>query len=257
MTKRIEHLPIEDLDGEIWRQIPGYEGLYVASNKGRIKSCERYNSRNTLLCERLLKPKINRGGYLTTALTKNEIRKEYMVHRLVAMAFIPNPDKLPQINHKDENRKNNYLENLEWCTSKYNINYGNSISKRSNAVLQINDKGEIVARYKSGFEASRRNNISRTLLYNALAGKVDTAGGYKWKYEDNEKNIIADEIRKRREVSHFRRAVVQYSQKGKEIGIFDNITRASEAIGVSVTAIRQNCLGYTETCKGYKFKYKN
>ena len=100
---------------EEWKNVIGYEGLYEVSNKGNVRNVRR----NTLL-----KLSKNRYGYIQVYLYKNGIRTVFRVHRLVAEAFIPNPDNLPQINHKNEDKSNNCVENLEWCTAKYNNNYG-------------------------------------------------------------------------------------------------------------------------------------
>ena len=100
---------------EEWRAVPGYEGLYEVSNKGNVRNVRR----NTLL--RLSK---TNNGYIRISLCKNGIKTGLTVHRLVAELFIPNPDNLPEVNHKDEDKTNNRVENLEWCDHKYNMNYG-------------------------------------------------------------------------------------------------------------------------------------
>lgn len=111
---------IENLPGEEWRDIEGYLGLYQVSNKGRVKSLN-YNRTGK---EQILKNILEPTGYYRVNLAKEGKWKHFTVHRLVCNAFIPNPNNLPCINHKDENKQNNSLQNLEWCTVKYNINYG-------------------------------------------------------------------------------------------------------------------------------------
>lgn len=118
---------------EIWKDIVGYENLYQVSNLGRIKSVERKsktkgNSYRTLK-ERILKPAIVHNGYERVCLFKDKKGKCYRVNRLVAEAFIKNPNNLTQVNHKDENKLNNRVDNLEWCSASYNINYGDRNNK--------------------------------------------------------------------------------------------------------------------------------
>lgn len=119
---------------EIWKPIEGYEGLYEISTWGRVKSLERnvMTAVGTLYKrpERILKPSLSRG-YPVVTLSHDMVQKTFLVHRLVAMAFIPNPHGYPMINHKDEDKTNNYVENLEWCDAKYNVNYGTANERRS------------------------------------------------------------------------------------------------------------------------------
>ena len=114
---------------EIWKDILGYEGLYQVSSFGRVRSLDKYDSMNRFYEGRILKLFADRLGYLSVVLYSNSKRKHYLVHRLVAEAFIHNPDNLPQVNHKDENPSNDNVENLEWCDGKYNVNYGTRIDR--------------------------------------------------------------------------------------------------------------------------------
>ena len=100
---------------EIWKDIKGYEGLYQVSNLGRVKSLRK----NIIMKEALKEER-----YLSITLHKNKTRKSFYIHRLVAQAFVSNPNNYPEVNHKDENKQNNQMDNLEWCTPKYNANYG-------------------------------------------------------------------------------------------------------------------------------------
>lgn len=107
---------------EIWRPIKGYEGIYEISHLGRIKSLSRFTYQNHWIKEKILSPSIC-CGYLVAGLSKNGITKCYKYHRLLAIAFIPNPNSLPQINHKDGDKQNNNLENLEWCDCQHNVKH--------------------------------------------------------------------------------------------------------------------------------------
>ena len=114
---------------EEWRPIEGYEGLYEVSNTGRVRSLDKYDSMNRFLRGRILRLFTDGLGYLRAQLYSNSKRKSFLVHRLVAQAFIPNPDNLPQVNHRDENPSNDNVDNLEWCDGKYNVNYGTRIDR--------------------------------------------------------------------------------------------------------------------------------
>lgn len=119
---------------EIWKDIEGYEGFYQVSNKGRIRSLDRIvksDTRSSQFLKGSIKSLIQNKStnYITVSLTKFGKTKSFYVHRLVAKAFIPNQDNLPQVNHKDESRTNNCVENLEWCDSKYNNNYGTKVDR--------------------------------------------------------------------------------------------------------------------------------
>ncbi|GAA0076144.1 NUMOD4 domain-containing protein [Clostridium sp. CTA-5] len=125
---------VDNLDNEIWKDIIGYEGLYQVSNLGRVKKVKAIYGK----LDKLVKNHKNKDGYIVVALYKNSCKnKKYRVHRLVAEAFIPNPNNYPIVNHKDENPSNPRVDNLEWCTIKYNNTYGNAISKR---IAHINYK---------------------------------------------------------------------------------------------------------------------
>ena len=117
---------------EIWKDIPGYEGLYQVSNFGRVKSLRRPYGNNGGIQwtkERILSPGKDKDGYLQVNLHCNGKQHQRKVHRLVAQAFLPNMDNLPMVNHKDEDKTNNNVDNLEWCDQKYNINYGGCIDR--------------------------------------------------------------------------------------------------------------------------------
>jgi hypothetical protein len=117
---------------EVWKEIEGFEGLYEVSTEGRVRGIDRYvkssNGGLNLWKGKELKQCL-RNGYKAVHLCKDGKHKSYYVHRLVAIAFIDNPDNLPQINHKNENRTDNRIENLEWCSAFYNINYGDRTEK--------------------------------------------------------------------------------------------------------------------------------
>ena len=121
---------------EEWRPIEGYEGLYEVSSYGKVRSLDRYDRMNRFWKGRILKSYTDTVGYLNVRLCSNGKLKHHLVHRLVAKAFIPNPDNLPQVNHRDEYKNNNRVENLEWCDGKYNVNYGTRKIRERNTKLK-------------------------------------------------------------------------------------------------------------------------
>ena len=132
---------------EEWKDIKGYEGLYQVSNLGRVRSLERIitytDGRVYVYKSKILKQRINkRTGYVAVEIHFNGKTKTYRSHRLVAEAFIPNPNNLPEVNHKNEIKTDNRVENLEWCDRKYNTNYGNRCEKYRKARLGDNYKKE-------------------------------------------------------------------------------------------------------------------
>lgn len=172
--------------GEIWKDIPNYEGLYMVSNWGRIKSF-RKSSKYGCQDEYILKNTVANNGYCQVTLYKNAERSKFLVHRLVAEAFVPNKFGYPHINHKDENPLNNKATNLEWCTASYNNKYGTAriraIDTRSMPVLQMTLDGKQLAIYRSAKIAAQLLGRERSNIKKACStGNI--AYGYYWKYCD-------------------------------------------------------------------------
>ena len=121
---------------EEWRTIKGYEGLYEVSSYGMVRSLDRYDKNNHFRKGCILKQNNDGRGYMSVQLCLDGKIKKYLVHRLVAQAFTPNPGGLPQVNHKDEDKSNNSVENLEWCDVTYNLNYGTRKDKVKESQLK-------------------------------------------------------------------------------------------------------------------------
>ena len=172
---------------EVWKDIKGYEGLYQISNFGNVKSLCRIVKRGTNykpVCERLLKSSLNKG-YAYVILSKSGKTKTAWVHRLVAETFIPNPNNLPCINHKDENSSNNNVNNLEWCSYSYNNSYNDvrvrsAITKRK-AILQFDKNGNFIKEWSHAREASEALGLNKRAIYECCKGRSKTSGGYIWK----------------------------------------------------------------------------
>lgn len=188
---------------EIWKDIKGYEGIYQVSTYGRIK-----NSSGKVLKQTIAK------GYYYISLNKNHKASTKSVHRIVALTFLPNGySKKKEVNHIDENKLNNKLNNLEWCTHKYNMNYGTIIERTSetryknklikygyatkkpikkrkysypkrNKIIQLTIDGLKIVDYDSISQAEKALNISHGNIHKCLKGQIKTCGGYKWEYAD-------------------------------------------------------------------------
>ena len=187
---------------ELWKDIEGYEGLYMVSSEGRVKSLartKRAKSGSELpVPETIIKQQLKRG-YLTVCLSDNGKRKYPLVHCLVAQAFLPNPNNLPQVNHKNEDKTDNRVENLEWCDAKYNNNYGTRVFKTRAMQLNRKDLSKQVIQYDLEGNVIKDNwtstkEIQRVLGYSASNislccnghPKHKTANGYIWRYKEKE-----------------------------------------------------------------------
>lgn len=168
---------------EIWKDISGYKGLYQVSNFGRVKSF-RASTKYGGQPEYILKPQVINSGYHVVTLYNGHDKHKFQVHRLVATEFLENPEHLPCVNHRDENKLNNRVDNLEWCTVAYNNNYGTAKSRMLfNAyepIVQKTLNGDIIAAYKSPRLAASLLNRSPNILRSWL--KIGMGDGYRWEY---------------------------------------------------------------------------
>lgn len=163
---------------EEWRDVVGYEGLYKVSSLGRVKSL---NYRNTGK-EQILKPYKNNYGYLIVNLSKGGKERRALIHRLVAHAFIPNPYNLQFVNHKDENKLNNCVENLEWCDQGYNNRYGTRTERMAKKLSKPVMCVDTCVIYPSVHEAERDTGTHYQNIIKCCRGKRNIAGGFHWRY---------------------------------------------------------------------------
>ena len=158
------------------RDVVGYENIYGVTSCGKIWSYKY---------KKFLKPRVNRGGYFQVDLMKNGERKTYSLHRIVAEAYLPNLENLPQVNHKDENKANNCVNNLEWCDCKYNNNYGTRNEKVANShkipILQFDLNGNFIREWGSASDVGRE---VKSTICKCLKGKYKQAYGSIWKYKE-------------------------------------------------------------------------
>ena len=193
---------------------------YFVDKQGNV-----YNKRQQI------KPQIDKHGYLWVNLTYDGKQHNHKIHRLVAQAFIPNPDNLPQINHKNEDKTDNRVENLEWCDSYYNIHYGTTL------------------------ERARKTRKERGYYWikDAIAKRKENN-------PNNEMWFRIAEIKKRNGTNRQEKlmiGVVQLDLNGNFIKEYESMTDAANAVGCARSNIRDCCKGRQKTAKNYKWKYKN
>lgn len=168
---------------EIWKDIDGYKGLYQISNKGRVKSLYKGS-------ERILKPCDDGHGYYHIILCNDGVSKTFKLHRLVAQAFIPNLENKPQVNHKDENKLNNCVDNLEWSTAKENSNFGTRNERMryslSKPIFQYSKYGEFIREWQGAREVERVLGIDHSHIKDCCKGKCKSAYGFIWKYKEKD-----------------------------------------------------------------------
>ena len=224
---------ITPVNGEDWKQID--DTRYYVSNKGRVKNADK----GTLLVPFLCK------GYYYIHLGR--VRKE-RIHRLVAIAFIPNPNNLPEVNHKDENKLNNSVDNLEWCDGKYNMEY--SFGKK---VSQYDAKTfKFINTFNSAAEASRALNLDKTAILKCTKHnkRNATVGGFIFRLANDK---VVDDIN----VKQGTPVVAVSVADNNIIKRYNTITKAAKDLNCLPTAI-SNCLrGRSKTCKGYYWNYEH
>lgn len=264
-------LSLEDLEGEVWKIIPRLNSNYAVSNYGRVKSLSRsihqeYRNRTTTTQTRILRLTKTPYGYLSCRpLVDGKLGNE-IVHRLVAEAFIPNPDKFPVINHKDENKMNNVVSNLEWCTRKYNSNYGTCQERRAASLSKaMAEKSEIINQYDlegnyiQSFQG-KRDIIKAGLRYETVRRccnhKQKTSEGFVYRFDGEEFSLEPDKSM----IGVGAKAILCFDMSGNLLHSYQSARDASFAIkGVNgiLPGISRCCRGERPSAYGYKWRYAN
>lgn len=191
-------------NSEIWKPVVGYDGVYEISSFGRVRSLERVVNNNHLVKERILKGRKNRCGYKQVTLYNKDGAKTFKVSRLVAIAFIPNPNNKPCVDHINTDRTNNRVENLRWCTHKENSNnpltlnhiprgdkhpkaglgkYG-KLNGHSIPIMQYTKDGIFIKEWESSLQVQREIGIWGSNITKCCKGGYKSTGGYVWKYKE-------------------------------------------------------------------------
>lgn len=236
---------------ELWKDVKGYEGLYQVSSLGRVKAMAKQSvdtlGRKYIREERILSPRESaQTGYPQLNLSKNGEVKTFPVHRLVAEAFLPNPNNLPCINHKDESRNNNRVENLEWCTYRYNNIYGTASWRRKNSLIRYADEnstpviqytldGEIVRVYKSVVDAERTLGMQKgSGIGQCCNRKLHTAYGFIWRFEGDSFECIEDKPKRHQKY------VIKRDSEGNEVARYKSVSEAARENGFDRHSISRN-----------------
>ncbi len=229
-----EEIAITDLTVKEIREVP----KYMVSDCGKIYNKETKTFLNTTNL---------RGGYETTRIKC----ASQFVHRLVAQAFVENPNNYKQVNHKDGNKRNNSYLNLEWVTQSQNMQHAvrNGLKPTKGGVEQYNLKGQLVAIHKSLRDASNSIGIDRAAISRCCLGKQKSCGSYIWKYKTEEDTHTVSLTRTK--------CVEQYTLDGKFVECFQTIKEASDKIGRDYSTIAKCCRGKRKTCGGYNWKYRD
>lgn len=242
---------------EVWKYVEGWEDRYMVSNTGKVYS---------KLSNLIKKTAYTNDGYEVIMLARNGKQFGTFVHRLVAKAFIPNPDNLPIINHKDENPSNNNVDNLEWCTYSYNNTYNNvhikNSEKMERPVYQYDSNGNFVNKYNSVRKAAKLigikspSNISECCNKNQL-----TTHGYVFSYNELSKKEVLNRFKKsnystpRKNNKAMSKQVNQYDLQMNFVDTYPSAQEASRKLGFSQSLISSVCRGEQPQTHGFIFKY--
>ena len=235
---------------EIWKDIEGYEGLYQVSNLGRVKS---------VLSKKILKQYEDSSHYKRVRFYKDGKHKDYSVHRLVATAFIPNPDKLPCVNHKSEIVSENFADNLEWCSNKYNSNYGTTqarrVQKRQKPILQYDLNGEFIREWNSVKEAGEYLNISPRRISEVCNYVRKSCGGYI--FELKNKNDISQKFHNSMiNNKKLSKTILQFDLNEKFIKEWPSLQEIQRKTNYSYSNVISCCRGKYKQAYGFIWRYK-
>ena len=244
---------------EEWKDIIGYEGIYKISNLGRVERQEFKqvlpNGAIGIIKKHYIKSHIGTNGYCYVGLCKNNKVKRMSIHRLVAEAFIPNDDNLPEVNHKDQDRQNNNIDNLEWCDRLYNVRYGTGVEKMGIShgipIERYTIDGKYIDTWYSERHYLKANNIKGQSMILKVCRRIKpyyTAYGYRWKFIGDERPFEPIPIGGI--------PVYQYTKTGVFIKEYPNAMIASRETNVCYSSIRKCISGKQETAGNYLWKDK-
>ena len=253
------------LDGEEWIDLE-CSNNYCISNYGRVMSKERFFQAGFLTVHRkhtILKCIFLKSGYLRVSIVLEGKKKQLSIHRLVANAFIPNPEGFPQINHKNEDKADNRVVNLEWCTAKYNINYGTAkeriiktrLNRYGRNIIQYRMDGSIVHVYRGMTRLHRQTGYNDSAILKVCIGQQLTSYGYVWRYEGDAFDKYPITYDKKVHASRVGRGVVKYDLNGEVVKIYEGGLKETLQDYPNYYSIRSCLNGYTKTAHGFIWRY--
>ena len=253
---------------ETWKEIEGYEGAYEVSTFGRVRSLDReyykcYSDGKMQLTKhrgRILKLRLNDKGYYVVTIVYNHTVKTLLINRLVAKAFLPNPYNLPEVNHKDENPKNNHVDNLEWCDRLYNIRYGTGIERRMKPlrrkIEQLTKDGRHVAYHLGVREICLVTGMDRRSIQRCLHNKpkFKTAYGYRWRFVYVDDSVQFDLEHSSALYDPQPCTIEQLTKDGQHVAYFDTRTDAAKSVGCSLQNLCRAIAKPHQAAKGYRWR---
>lgn len=244
---------------EIWKTYPEFDFI-EASNLGRIRTKDHWvtykNGRRQLYKGNILKQQIDNNGYMFVHINVNGKTVNRLVHRIVATCFLPNPNGYPQVNHKDNNPKNNVVSNLEWCTCQYNQDYKKNFGTTSaelfgHPVFAVDLKTGKILRFETQHEAAHQLGVDVRNLNNVVKGKLNQTGGY-WFTED-ESEITKEKIQEIKNKTHFFSGVIAINTETGEVLWFKSQREAGRQLGINSKNINSVVKGKRNKAGGYWF----
>lgn len=252
---------LRDIKGEVWRDIKDYEGYYKVSNMGRVQTLSRkcYGRQDTYNI--IKKPSDNGHGYKFVCLCKYGQTKRMYIHRLVAYAFINNPYYLPQVNHKNENKDDNRVDNLEWCDSFYNNHYGTARtrleqSRRDNGNTRgidvYNLNGDFIKSYDCALDMEK-DGYNRRSAYACCDGRNYSWHGYVFRYKGDKFTHKVDLTKDKSAAT-----IYKYDSNNKLIQVYPSIKSAERDNGLSRNTLYSKTYRRTRVAEidGYKYSFK-